>query len=318
MTLDYRIDVPVSQVEITSLNWPLVSGTSTNCDSSLEVSLGNLSLTVAGSRENWTAALPNTVIPEQEYTVTATGTNPFNSATATLIAPIEGVPPTVTITTATSGGISGTSTNCGTLTVTDGEISLVVTGLATWSIADLNLSVGTHTITATGTNPFGTAIDTASITVSEATPRVRVLRVLLEGANFTGLVNLELLDHMPVPGFFGMNIFGDPIESDLDLILPGFITGNTNYTYWQYYHTIRNYFAAANGDMLVTERLDNHPDDYAWVGWTRGYRTDSSQYWIATVQDMGIHPLPITDGEIEALPPLKTYQLDTRTGIQPT
>jgi hypothetical protein len=460
MILDYRIDVPVAQVTITSLDLVnrTASGTALNCSTSLEVSLGNLALPVTRSGEDWTATLP-TEASEQGSTVTATGTNPFNSDTtqATGTAPtysIHASPITVnegeliTFTVTTTGvpegttldwGLSGTVTGADFVTPTvTGAVTVDALGTATFTetASTDELAEGTETFTVTILDPAGVRVATSeevsiqeavppytitadlttvneggtvtftvttppvanntllyysttgtvsaadfddtiltgsviitgnSGTISRAitadnltegsknfqlelrtdsvtgtvvatsvevtindtsttpatwnneTPRVRVLRVLLQGANFTGLVNGGNLNHAPVTSFFETNILGEYVAGYfIDLILPGFITGTTNYNYWQYYHTNRTFEAAANGDMLVTERLDNHSDDYGWVGWTRGYDSSSYMHWEATVQDMGIHLHPITTGEIEALPPLKTYQLDSRTGIQPT
>ena len=193
MILDYRIDVPVAQVTITSLDLvnKTASGTFLNCSSNLEVSLGNL--TTAG--ENWTVTLPN-LTPGTQYSLVVTGSNPFNSATAevTKTAPtysINASPTTVnegdtvTFTVTTTGVPEGTTLDwslSGTVTGADfvtpsvtGTITIDALGTATFtktaSTAD-EIDEGVETFTITILDPTGVEVATSEEVSIQETPSV--------------------------------------------------------------------------------------------------------------------------------------------------
>lgn len=185
MILDYRIDVPQTQVEITSLDLVnrTASGTFLNCTSSFEISLGNLALTVTTSGENWTVSLPE-LTQGTEYTLTATGTNPFNTATdtATGTSPtysISANPTTVnegqliTFTVTTTGvpegtelvwNLSGTAEGADfVIPSVTGTVTLDALGEATFTKRAKNdlLTEGTETFTVTLLDSLGTAAATS-------------------------------------------------------------------------------------------------------------------------------------------------------------
>ena len=156
---------------------------------------------------------------------------------------------------------------------------------------------------------------------TNATPRVRVYRVILEGAKWSGGINFVNYTNEPVYKWFYYNLIGEFADDSyiIDMMRFGRLTGASD-DYWFYYHTLRDFWETDSGDMMVTESLLNHDDGYGWIGWTRGMSANSHQI-VFNVEYLGIHRTDtqnLTHTDFEALPVINTFQVDSTIGYQPT
>jgi len=186
ITPTVSITSPASGSTISSTS-PTITGTASDnvAVASVTVTLDGISKTVTGTT-SWSA--PTSSLAQGSHTIVATAkNNAGNTASKTSTFTVDTAPPSVSISSPTTGSIisstspviTGTSSDPGSgiwsVTVTLDSISKTVTGTTSWSVTTSGLAQGSHTIVATAKDNAGnTASKTSTFTVDTISPSVLI------------------------------------------------------------------------------------------------------------------------------------------------